>query len=192
MSREMLPESVSRERDRMNEYAYFAQAYAYPDDRFFEVFPQLTDTRNEIQVEYDRLFRNGGLWLYTSEYTAKGHFQKSNSLADIMGFYRAFGLKIEGERPDALNVEFEFMHYLVFKWLRAVEQRLEDWEEKITVCREAQAKFFSEHLYPGSRAVADRILAGQVGKFYPEITRELISFLDQETQLFEGATGGRQ
>ena len=84
---------------------------------------------------------------YEMEYGSAHIFQKSHGLADIAGFYRAFGLKISSqarERQDHLSMELEFMHFLTWKEAYALKQGHDD--EKITLCRQAQAKFLAEHL----------------------------------------------
>ncbi len=84
---------------------------------------------------------------YEMEYWPAHIFQKSQGLADVSGFYHAFGLKISSqarERPDHLSMELEFMHFLTWKEAYALKQGHDG--EKITLCRQAQAKFLEEHL----------------------------------------------
>ncbi|MAG14225.1 MAG: hypothetical protein CMN78_06485 [Spirochaetales bacterium] len=179
---------VSHNHKRLNGYDVFATALGYPEDRFFKRFPQLRKERRKIEIEYDSLFRNKGIWLYTTEYTASGQFQKINSLSDIMGFYRAFGLRIENERPDALSVELEFMHFLIYKTIYAIENRPDNHEEKAQICIDAQGKFFKCHLYSGAHAISEKINAGPEGHFYPDICQEMLHFLEEEKQYFDKET----
>lgn len=172
--------SLERERERLESYSLFARLFSYPDEAFFESFPHLADERQAIQGEYDTLFRARGVWLYTTEYTAKGDFQKAHGLSDVMGFYRAFGLQIRSDRPDALAAELDFMHTLIFKRLYAVERRMEGCDEKAAVCREAEVKFFAEHLYPGAQAIAERIASEEGSSFYRDAAAELMDFLSAE------------
>ena len=178
--------SVSPDQLRLHTYDSFSAAFGYPDSRFFDHFPTLLEEKDKIIAEYDSMFRNKGVWLYTTEHTAKGQFQKTNQLSDIMGFYRAFGLNIDRERPDALTVELEFMHYLIFKTLFAGEKQTEDAPEKVQLCIDAQRKFFDEHLYPGARAIKDKIESTGTAVFYVDIIEELMTFLKEEESYFAG------
>lgn len=84
---------------------------------------------------------------YEMEYWPAHVFQKSQGLADISGFYHAFGLKVSSqsrERPDHLSLELEFMHFLAWKEAHALEQG--HGTEKLSLGRQAQAKFLQEHL----------------------------------------------
>lgn len=66
-------------------------------------------------------------------------------LADIAGFYQAFGTQVapESERADHLAVELEFMHLLAVKEALARE---ESSAESALLCREAADTFLHEHL----------------------------------------------
>lgn len=181
----MLPESVSRDTERIGKYKTFSALFSYPDDEFFKYFPQLSKERATIIREYDTLFRNRDICLYTTEYTTSSVFQKSNQLADIMGFYKAFGLELDEERPDALSIEFEFMHYIIFKGVYAVEKNLTDAQEKRTVCLDAQKKFFDEHLYPGAQAIAEKIMAVKEEFVYKDLTHAMLDLLAEEKRYFD-------
>ncbi len=70
---------------------------------------------------------------------------KTFQLADIAGFYRAFGVEVEPgtERADHIAAELEFMHLLAVKEALAGE-RAE--AENIQICREGAASFLHDHL----------------------------------------------
>jgi len=74
---------------------------------------------------------------------------RSHSLADIAGFYAAFGLgpsRAFPERPDHIGVELEFMAWLTSKELAArLTGRHED-IDKADICRDAQKRFLQDHL----------------------------------------------
>lgn len=87
-----------------------------------------------------------GIWPpYETEFTGGANdFLKNQDLADLMGFYRAFGLDpAQQERPDHIGVELEFMHVLALKEALA-HQHGES--EQAAVCADAQKKFFRDHL----------------------------------------------
>jgi TorA maturation chaperone TorD len=176
----MYTESASHKSQRLHLYKAFSSAFSYPDEPFFQVFPHLRKRKAEVLATYDRLFRARGIWLFTTEYTAKGGFQRSLSLSDIMGFYKAFGLALEKERPDSLWVELEFMHFLIFKALHAERNPEAIPGDKVSLCIDAQRKFFTEHLFPGARAISKRIMADEDPGVYHELTEELLHFLEQD------------
>ncbi len=83
---------------------------------------------------------------YECEYGQAHIFQKSQTLADIAGFYQAFGLELApslNDRLDHVSVELEFMQFLCLKEAYAVAQ--DHPPEKLALCRDAQAKFLGEH-----------------------------------------------
>jgi TorA maturation chaperone TorD len=106
-----------------------------------------------LQAEYDRVF---GLVLsrecppYETEYDSSSEpFYRAQQLADIAGFYRAFGLQTAQaapERPDHLALELEFMAFLLWKERMARTAADEQAAEKARVCAEAQRSFFRDHL----------------------------------------------
>lgn len=84
---------------------------------------------------------------YETDYGQAHIFQKSHTLADIAGFYSAFGLQLSPsfkDRQDHISAEMEFMHFLTLKEAHATVKGHP--EEKIALCREAQRKFLDEHL----------------------------------------------
>ncbi len=121
MDEDICTESVSVDRERMLEYKAFAVAFSYPDDGLLAVFPELSSEKEGMMSEYDRLFRASEVWLYGTEHLGMNEVQRSKALADIMGFYRAFGLEPDADRPDLLSSELEFMHYLILKESHAQE-----------------------------------------------------------------------
>ncbi len=71
-------------------------------------------------------------------------YHLTQKLADINGFYRAFGLEIETrERADHIAVQAEFLAYLIMKEIHA--SRTTDSEENVMISREAQMHFWRDH-----------------------------------------------
>jgi TorA maturation chaperone TorD len=105
-----------------------------------------------LRAEYDRVF---GLVTprqcppYETEYSGSNDtFFRSQQLADIAGFYRAFGIEPAAqapERPDHVSLELEFMAVLLLKSRLAGCEGSEA-AQKTQVCLDAQRSFFADHL----------------------------------------------
>ncbi len=94
---------------------------------------------------YERLFgRTVDVSPYEGGYEADP-FRQTRQMADIAGFYRAFGAEAHGaaaERPDHAGCELEFLAYLGARRLEAAAAgRNEDAER----CAEIEATFLREH-----------------------------------------------
>ena len=107
-------------------------------------------TLDGIELEYNRLFTAGETILtpiYETEYAMDTIFAKTKELADLNGFYIAFGLELgkdsNNERPDHVSIELEFMAMLLIKEAYA---RNEGWDDKANVCLEARKKFLKDHI----------------------------------------------
>jgi putative dimethyl sulfoxide reductase chaperone len=118
---------------------------------------------------------------YEAEYGQAHIFEKTQTLADIAGFYRAFGLEMAAgshERVDHISVELEFMHFLCLKEAHALENHHP--EARIAMCRDAQAKFLREHLSCWAPGFAQRLRARADGTPYQGLSELLASFLAGE------------
>lgn len=199
MSKEMSTESASpdnstasqlcaidqADKERMLAYRTWAAAFSYPNDEFFTHLPELAGDRQSLEAEYDRLFRAGVVWLYGAEHLVKNEFQRANMLSDIMGFYTAFGLEPDLERPDSITCEMDFMHYLILKRERlGTAVGADDAEDKADICRDAEKKFFVEHLEPAATPIAQGILDQTNNPFYKQAAEGVLEFLSCEREHF--------
>ncbi len=144
-------------------YRFLADAFLYPTENWLDDLPLLEpilrdlDTGDielrtsdfgltDLQAEHRRAFGLAGSLCYETEYGLPHEFRHSQELADIAGFYRAFGFGIGGkvrERPDHLAAELEFMHLLALKEAVATESGI---AEHVEICADAQRKFLQDHL----------------------------------------------
>jgi TorA maturation chaperone TorD len=134
-----------------------------------------------LQREYDRLFAHRTEILcpiYEAEYDRHRALTQGTTLADIAGFYRAFGLEVAtSERPDHLALELEFMGALTYKEALALESgRLEETE----LCRDAQRKFLEAHLGRWVGLFAESVLQQSQNDFYLRLAAELREFITVE------------
>lgn len=139
----------------------------------------------DIQAEFTRVFGHTiskECPPYETQYGSNHIFQQTQGLADIAGFYRAFGLEVSQEvkeRPDHVSLELEFMYFLAYKEAYA---RSNHGPEEMDICRKAQESFLREHL--GRWApVFVRLLARKAEHgFYKELADLTAAFLDSEVK----------
>jgi TorA maturation chaperone TorD len=177
-----------------------AEASTQPLDLGFGEFPvdaltlapllaELHRSEEELAAEYQRVF---GLVLcrecppYETEYYPNSEpFFCSQQMADVAGFYAAFGLataQARPERPDYLGLELEFMAFLHLKKRLALGSADPNPAavEQAQVCDEAQRNFFRDHLawWVPSFATGLRRKAG--GGFYAALGEVLAALLPVE------------
>lgn len=81
---------------------------------------------------------------FESAYVCTDGGQQTSVMADVSGFYRAFGLELAAHvRPDEISAELEFVGYLCRKEAYAAEQL---GRERRRQARHAQRTFLREHL----------------------------------------------
>ncbi len=109
-----------------------------------------------LEAAYLSLFENGAgrTSLHETEYGRMRAMSKGNDLADVAGFYQAFGLAHgEGEMPDHVAVELEFYSVLLVKQAHLHEAGD---AEGVSIVEAARRDFLAEHLAPLAFALAAR------------------------------------
>lgn len=115
---------------------------------------------------------------------------KAALLADIAGFYTAFGVTPAAPHADIedhAGAELEFMSVLALKEAHAVAEALTD---AVTVTREAEAAFVAEHLGRWTEAFAARLQALATPGFYPAAAALLAGWVAEECRVL-GVTPSR-
>ena len=115
-------------------------------ERLGRAFAAVTD--GELRDEHARVFGHvisAGCPPYETQWGGAQTFQQAQQLADVGGFYRAWGLKEGGcgERLDHVATELEFEAFLAWKEVGAAAA---EEGEHADVAREARRRFFEEHL----------------------------------------------
>ncbi len=190
-------------------YAVLARGFCQPDEASLEFLLQcgqveMKDDRpvtkclaalvesaqqtnlQEMQQAYIDLFDPvNGPFPYESEHSKTHEFSKANLLADIMGFYRAFGVEPTNDRADHISAELEFMHLLTIKEMHASGKGD---HENASICRRAGESFFREHLGLWTDGLLKSIKAGiEAGDgkpvpFYEHLIRLCQLFLDDRKE----------
>lgn len=190
----MKSQDIAAQRDaalaRAVAYDFLAQALAYPADDRFEDLQTLAHlvlnngvwmplvrlsalvtqySQEQLQHEYSSaltLNSSPDCPLFETAYFGADPQQQTQRMADVAGFYRAFGVDSTGSdtRPDDLSVELEFLGFLCRKEAYALEH---SGPPRVAQVRKAQRFFFEEHAGRWA-GVAGKKLAGlaSAGMFY--------------------------
>ncbi len=139
---------------------------SYLEEKFIEVFG------HTVHKDYPPLGSHYG----------SGHmFQSHQYLADIAGYYNAFGLEPTGrqlEGLDHISLELEFMYVLTFKEGYAFEN---DGSDKVDICVKAQKKFMKNEIGSWGSLFAKLLETKGNVEFYRKIGGLLKVFLQMET-----------
>jgi putative dimethyl sulfoxide reductase chaperone len=144
-------------------------------------------TVEELAQEFTRLFSlsvAGGIPLYETEYGHKEVFYKTQKMADISGFYRAFGMEVSEDshqRIDFIGAELELMDWLSLKEAHAKKKGSAD---KVKICHDAAAKFLNDHLGRWAPYSGDLISKEARLPFFKILGQTLYSFITKECVRF--------
>ncbi len=125
---------------------------------------------DEARAAYTKLFDAGGARasLYETEYGRMRGMSKGVDLADVAGFYAAFGLSLDAdvahEVVDHVAVELEFYALLLLK--EAALAAAKD-DEGLAVVHDARVKFLTDHLGRFGAAIASRPGVGESALYGP-------------------------
>jgi DMSO reductase family type II enzyme chaperone len=155
--------SVDHAVRRAQLYLFLSSAFMYPEENWTDDWQTVTRIANDLNIslpevgnwnadldtlqsEYSHSIGLTGPLCYETEYGLPHEFRHSQELADIAGFYNAFGFSIGGtvhERPDHLSVELEFLYILSLKEAYAIQKGM---SEQAEICIDAQRKFLHDHI----------------------------------------------
>jgi TorA maturation chaperone TorD len=126
-----------------------------------------------------------------TEYGADNTFHQPQQLADISGYYLAFGLQAATAadvRADHVACECEFMDFMSRKEAVFLATRADD-TETLEVTRDASRTFLRDHLGRFGRAFATRVMVEDPQGFFGILGTTLFELLDEECRRFGIATG---
>ncbi len=177
-------------------YKVLALAFLRPKEDLLKVLrevPAFRDALRDVsletlQREYDLLFSlsvAGGLPPYETEYGLKDIFMKTQRMADISGFYRAFGMEVSTathQRIDFIGTELELMHWLTLKESHAEAIGL---QEATHLCHDAAAKFLEEHLGRWARFFGKQMIQKTQSPYYRTLGQQLCDLIDEDCRRFK-------
>lgn len=133
-----------------------------------------------LASEHSRLFSGEVVCSpYETEYETDP-FAKSRQLADISGFYQAFGMDISNDRRvmgDFIGIETEFMAILCRKEAHAV---MSGWDERQQISLEAQRAFVKSHLGRWYQVFCTELRVNARSELYLGLAKLLESFVGME------------
>jgi DMSO reductase family type II enzyme chaperone len=108
-------------------------------------------------------------------------------MADVAGFYRAFGVVLDegAERPDHIAAELEFMNLLAVK--EAIARQLEGDDEHAEICRDASRAFLRDHLGRFAPRLGERLAAADSESVYGHAGRLLGEFVALDAKRIDAA-----
>lgn len=122
---------------------------------------QLTDT-DVLAGAWVRWFDSGRVAAYEGSNVPATAAGVTPRLADIAGFYSAFGVVVRHERPDHLVAELEFMALLL---LAEADARTDGLTDQAEIAADAARVFLRDHLGTWVTAWASRV--GEIDQLAP-------------------------
>lgn len=136
-----------------------------------------------IRDEYVRLFVKGDASPYETSYDAMPSGAPGSGspqqLADIAGFYGAFGFRVARDRPDHLAAELEYVALLCVKEAFA---RLAQENEGAAVCVEARGKFLTEHMAPWLPAFCRQVDRSARHPYFTSLAALVMSLVEADRE----------
>ncbi|MBM4386968.1 MAG: molecular chaperone TorD family protein [Deltaproteobacteria bacterium] len=163
-------------------YRFFSLCFQYPrkglSDEMLAVRGEtgnnelpLPPSDETLEDEYHYILGSGGCCSpCESEHSGDRLGGKGRIMADVAGFYRAFGFipDIETKSPvDDIAVELSFLSFSTFKEAYA---RYQGKEEEAGLCAEAKRKFMKEHLLIWIGSFSGKLKESAPESFYAKIS----------------------
>ena len=145
----------------------------------------LTYSEEELSVEYARLFV-GPFELkappYGSVYLDGGRRVMGNSTMEVIKLYEETGLVMDKdfkELPDHIAVELEFMYYLIYKEMEALEKSE---KEKALALGETRNHFFNRFFSTWVPSFCKKMKESTSNLFYIALADCLSTFITNQTR----------
>lgn len=198
------PSNIEQVLRRAAGYEVLARCFAYPDEGALDGMREvaamtghlLADTplrevlealaiatQEELEPQYIDCFTlttSTDVPTFETAYLCTDPNQQTHRMADINGFYRAFGVDAAETafRPDDICVELEFMSFLCRKEVYAVEHL---GAPRVAQARRAQRMFLSEHLGRWAPALGQRTARlAESSPFYRALGESLHAWIEAD------------
>jgi TorA maturation chaperone TorD len=139
----------------------------------------------ELEAEFNRLF-SGAMECAPYESSFEFDiFRKQAGLADLAGFYRAFGFELgEASRwqTDHIGVQLEFGSIVLQRTAEAVDA---DLQEQAAICVDALRKFLDDHLGRWFAAFSGDVAAQTRLPYYRTLAELTAEWLELELQALD-------
>jgi len=193
-----IEESVAAKNIRADSYKLLADCYYCPDKAFVQQLHSLEGSAAEVhsailkhrpaedqidllKVDFTRLFVGPFELLappYGSVYLEQKRMVMGDSTVDVQQRYRQAGLDLSiKEVPDHIALELEFMYFLIFKEIEAIQtgntEAAIDYQEK-------QVSFLQIHLAVWVSEFADKVIKYSQTDFYRNLARATQFFVEQD------------
>lgn len=189
---------------RMDMYKILADCYYKPDELLFNKFCNvgeltgvfLEDVVNSLPesdqlaaliIDFSRLFVGPFKLLappYGSVYLDGPQAVQKNSLHDLETRYKSLGLDVVlKEGPDHITIELEFMYFLIFKEVEALNKGLNSSADDY---RKKQTLFLEEHLTKWVPEFAHNVQLHAQTDFYKNIVQMTNTFIDTDLKNLYG------
>lgn len=149
------------------------------DDAFIFSVQRLSESATaDLCRAHDSLFEpHGGLKAppYETQHTKETPqhaMSQQHEMADIAGFYRAFGFDVANDRCDHLTAELEYLYAMATK---EADARASGNTEQVEIVEAAQRDFLKDHLGRWAASLSQSIIEADVSPFYLALA-ELLEF----------------
>ncbi|MDG5817248.1 molecular chaperone TorD family protein [Natronococcus sp. A-GB7] len=152
-----------------------------------EASPTDADEFDEYYSNWSALFgfeAGGNIQQYQIEYSPGTIVTSTDTLADLSGFYKAFGLSMEDgnrERADHLCIQLEFLSHLA---LQTAYLENEDDDTGVEVVTDAQGSFLEDHLGRWTGRFRETLAEEADVEFYRALAALVDSLVADDTDRF--------
>lgn len=132
-----------------------------------------------VAARQSRLFDQGRCSPYEMSHVRLGPGGHTARLADVSGFYKAFGFRVAGERADHVCAELEFAAFLA---LSEAQARRDGNDDGAGVCASAMESFLRDHLGGWLGTLAGKL--AEIDPYGPHapVARAAAAFVEAEAE----------